>query len=275
MISNVKKIEIKNLIYNGDANKLRHELESGVKLNDLKSPFEDFLIESSLLGNCDILRILIEYNENINYCCPIRHESAACIASQHDRLDVLKILHESGADFGLIKDVKSTPLMFSIKSNSSNCALWMIKNKITINVCDRFGVSPLHVAAYMGNLDLGLKLIAKRAKINRVAKGSLNHQTPLIDSIHCKNYDFTEMLIKKGANVNLGSYDGLHFPITKAAETYNGRILQLLIDSGVDLDAVTGAIESAIAICENNYDIENAKLLKNSIIKKSSYLRVV
>ncbi|MFP3032888.1 MAG: ankyrin repeat domain-containing protein [Wolbachia sp.] len=75
----------------------------------------------------------------------------------------------------------------------------MIENGTEVNALDNRSWTPLHCAAYDGNLEVAKSLLDKGADIN--AK-TVKSTTPLHFAVAHDHLEVVELLLKKGAEVN-------------------------------------------------------------------------
>ena len=80
-----------------------------------------------------------------------------------------------------------------------------------------------------------------------------------------------EMLLNKGADVNLAGYEGFT-PIQRACFCDSEAIFELLLSEGADLDAINDAGTSARQYCEGKFEgVKNAARLRKIIAKYKWY----
>ena len=97
------------------------------------------------------------------------------------------------------------------------------------------GITPLHLAAFVGNLEVVDLLIKSYANVN--VKDEEDGITPLHQAAANGFYYVVRLLVDNGASVNTKSIYGIT-PLHVAAEAYGDteRIIQFLIDEGSDLE---------------------------------------
>jgi len=75
----------------------------------------------------------------------------------------------------------------------------------------KFGITPLHTAAYHGHTEIVKLLLKRKADINAKDKDG---ETPLIAALTSGHTEIGELLINKGAGVNIKTKNGrptIHF----------------------------------------------------------------
>ena len=102
-----------------------------------------------------------------------------------------------------------------------------------VNAKNSYGWTPLHEAAYWGNLDIAKLLLERGADVN--AKSSVGN-TPLYWAASRNNLDIAKLLIENGADVNAKDLNGMT-PLHWAAHRGNLDIAKLLIENGADVNA--------------------------------------
>ena len=93
------------------------------------------------------------------------------------------------------------------------------------------GESPLHIAAYKGNLEIVKILVEKSADIN--ARDEYFLSTPLLDACMKGHHDVVKYLLDKGAIVNVQDKI-LESPLHKAILYQNTNIVNLLLEYGAN-----------------------------------------
>jgi len=95
-----------------------------------------------------------------------------------------------------------------------------------------FGWTPLHFAAYAGNLEVAKLLLDRGAPIDRRANTKFRN-TPLQVSLLTAQEEMASMLVARGADVRIeqdGGFTALH----EAAQIGSEKLIALLLDAGAD-----------------------------------------
>ena len=93
--------------------------------------------------------------------------------------------------------------------------LIFIKSKHPLNLNLQAGLSPLHIAAFMGHVDLLELLTSKGAEIN---SSTIQQETPLHLAIRADQFDCAHYLVDHGADIGA---------LTKARSALIGTFLQI------------------------------------------------
>jgi ankyrin repeat protein len=93
-----------------------------------------------------------------------------------------------------------------------------------VNERGLFGDTPLHFAAFWGDLKIGRILL--KAGANPNVHGEYGN-TPLHEAIGRKNYEFVTLLLEHGASKELRNDDG-RTPVDWAKSSDDPRLVQLL-----------------------------------------------
>jgi len=99
-----------------------------------------------------------------------------------------------------------------------------------VNTRNTEGVTPLHLAAYQGNVKLMQFLIQKGALLNSIDNDGY---TPLYWAILGNNFYAVHLLIRKGADLQLRPKEKIGF-LSRAVLTQNIAIIKLLLAKGAD-----------------------------------------
>lgn len=97
------------------------------------------------------------------------------------------------------------------------------------------GWTPLHLAAFFGNLELALKLIERGAEVDARSTNAMKN-TPLHAAAAGRKTELVRLLLDEGADANAtqqGGWTALH----AAAQNGDRSIIELLLAHGADLNA--------------------------------------
>ncbi|CAF1406647.1 unnamed protein product [Rotaria sp. Silwood1] len=196
---------------NGDVDLVYNLLTTTkVKINGISHEFVNPLHEASLAGHLSVVKLLSQFNANINAKTTsesTRYNTPLHCAATKGHLDIVKYLLEKGAEKEILNINKHTPLLCAIIMERTNVAEYLIRNGCDVMARDSVRKTPLHWASFFGLNDIILLLLEHGADINALADFG---QPPL----HCAvGYPFRtetiKLLIEKGAHVNLKNEMGL------------------------------------------------------------------
>jgi ankyrin repeat protein len=103
-----------------------------------------------------------------------------------------------------------------------------VTNKADVNVCNRFGHSPLFTASENGHCDIVKYLVAHNADVNLTDR---NNKSPLYSAAEMGHYDIVLFLLQKGADVNISDVNKKS-SLYVASSSGHFTIIKLLIAHG-------------------------------------------
>ena len=145
-------------------------------------------------GNLDILSYLFEQGGNVNASSSSEYADPWSLPSEFD--DYLPIWR--------------TPLIVAFTNGHNDAFIFLIDKGADVNLQDHVGYTALHHAVESRNFDA--VLVHNGADVNLFT--SINKHTPLMSACQFHNMDAINVLLNKGADVNLQDRDGksaLHF----------------------------------------------------------------
>lgn len=160
--------------------------------------YKELLFQSIPAGNLNALRAMIDYFKDV------------------------EIKDEEG----------NTPLIFAVMSENLASTISLLGMGANPNAQNKYGVSPLHVAAQISATDYVSALINRGADVNIKDE---NGETPLMIAAQKDNINIVEILVKQGADINAKMKNGntaLHF----AAKNGSENAAYLLLTYGAETD---------------------------------------
>jgi ankyrin repeat protein len=121
------------------------------------------------------------------------------------------------------------------------------------------GGTPLHLAAFAGNLDVARVLLDAGAEVNALADNEFKN-TPLQVSALTGQVDVARLLLARGADAKAkqaGGFTALH----EAALSGNRKLLALLLDAGADPKVAAEDGRTPIDMAKEKGDRETVSLL--------------
>lgn len=178
------------------------------------------------------------------------------LASKHYGQSMIAVL----IFLSVIPPIFATPLHEAVMEKDVLKLQELIANGVDVNECDtEFGVSPLKIAASIGDIEIVRKLIKAGAIINIKDNTGV---TPLHSAAEKGHKEVINILIDNGADVN--AKDKVHGVTPLHVAIFNGRneVLELLILKGSDVNLATKAGETPLLLALNRGDSEVIKLLR-------------
>lgn len=174
----------------------------------------------------------------------------ACVDSKVSLL-MVKLLIESGADLHLGDQDKDTPLHYAAYGGNIEAAKILIENKAEIDFKDANGLTPLHLALIKRHSETAKLFVEHGANIN--AKVNYSGNTPLFLALSASDEEFAEILISKGANLDVRNNNG-RLPLYLALDICSSKIVNQILDinSTIDLEQDGAYLMEAAVGCENN-----------------------
>lgn len=126
---------------------------------------------------------------------------------------------------------------------------------------NQFGWTPLHMAAFAGNVPNARLLLDHGAAVNERAKTKFRN-TPLLVAMLTGQYDVARLLLDRGADVldrQSKGFTAMH----EAALLGRNDIIQLLLDRGAELNSRTDDGRSPLSEAIRGKHAETVELLKS------------
>lgn len=224
---------------------------------------------AALNGHIDAVRLLLEKGAAVSAGDRDNTTPLIC-AAMRGHMDVVTFLLDHGASITERDYFGNTPFLAAAGSGNAELVTYFLDRGFDINQQDLQGRSALHMAAFRGNAAM-IKLLADRgadlqardidsmsvlcgaaysgrsdavahlldlgADVNE-APTSYGH-TPLFAAIYRNRVDVARLLMEKGANLEYRNEEratAMHL----AAERGTPEIAQLLLDAGMNVDALDG-----------------------------------
>lgn len=180
------------------------------------------------------------------------------IAVRNDNIEMVSFLLEKGTFINAITaDEDDTPLHIAVNDNSKDMVKFLLENKADPNIENGVGETPLYIASgAINNIEIVKMLLLKGAKVNNTK----NENSPLYAAIVEENTVIAELLINRGADINI-VVNKINNTLLHIVASYKDpiTIATLLIDKGININAVND---------EGNTALHNAVAADNMVMVK-------
>jgi ankyrin repeat protein len=150
-------------------------------------------------------------------------------AVSEGKVEMVGFLISKGAIVNEATDDGAVPLHAVTKKNIAEI---LVAAGVPVNARNKYGFTPLHIAAYYGHVQVADYLLSKGAELeSRTDTG----WTPLCEAVFCKKKVMVDFLISKGAHVNARTRCGSS-PLEIAVNFRYNEIAQTLKKNGAFLE---------------------------------------
>ena len=188
-------------------------------------------------GNRAICVLLLKSGANINNARNMLRDRPLHSAARRNQAAVCELLVTYGADVTARNERGKTPLMLAVGNelNEFSACHSLISND-SVNVSDRDGNYPLHIASRQGDIETVQLLVNYGAYANSVNRYS--SQTPLHAAAGGSNDcpGLCEILLKHHAKINAADKDW-NQPLHMACKQTHTKIVKLMMSHGADTSA--------------------------------------
>jgi ankyrin repeat protein len=213
---------------NGDAAMIRTLLESGADANNQTTNGTTALMLAAAAGKAEAAKVLLEKGANVNAKENVKGETALTFAAAYGRADVVRELIAHHADVSVTTKVQDLAV-FAEEEQKRLAELFALQGRggrgepgaggrgrgpqgpqiagvtrqynYTELVGYWGGMSPLHMAARQGHIDVANALLDAGANVDQRSAG--DQTTPLLIATINGHFDLAKQLLDKGADPNL------------------------------------------------------------------------
>ncbi len=149
----------------------------------------------------------------------------------------------------------------AVSRNDISSTINLIEQKVNINETDAHGKTPLHIAAWHGNVEIGKLLIKNGAKIE--AKNSIQ-ETPLHVAAWKGNIDFVKLLVENNADIY--SENNINqTPCELAIDENHIDVVNYFLQNGFKINTEMSNYENMLLFSAAKGKLDVVKLLENKI----------
>lgn len=195
-------------------------------------------IANAKIGEIDEIKKLIENGSDINYVH--NEKNSLCVACEHGRLDIVKILYKAGAKYPENEQNYDTPLAYASYYGYVNIVKYLIKKYL---ISDEYVKHSIYCAVHENNIDVLDYFLTLGYNLDFVPNN------PLLAACNNKNIDAIDRLLNAGANVNVYSEKPL---IYNMVTINNLDIIKRLVMFGGDINAKYKEYTPILLACINN-----------------------
>lgn len=212
----------------GDVDSLTNAFYPGVNINATDSQGLTLLHYSLLSNRFDIAEILIKKGADVNQGNGYRSgEFLIHHMLRLNKIEAVKFLVENGANLNVTNYENHTPVFLSISCSNSEIFFYLT-DKMQDKLVERELSEMLNIAVRQGKLDICRYLLDKQ----KMKLGT--NQNFLILAVESGNNDLVSYLIDRGFPINLSDRYGN--PLTYAIRNRRLDIVELLIQKGAEVN---------------------------------------
>ena len=170
------------------------------------------------------------------------HDRLECLtplisAAVHNYLECIQLLVKSGASVNLAKE-RRTALGAAAEKGHHKCVELFIELGANVNFADRT-IRPalmcaIHAKSTAAHIECIEILIKSGADVNTIYSNPYGESTPLQVAAKNSTPEAASLLIKAGADVNMGTMHS--FPLYSATQTGRYKMAKVLTDAGADVN---------------------------------------
>ncbi|KAF8417668.1 hypothetical protein EV426DRAFT_645734, partial [Tirmania nivea] len=216
--------------------------------------------------NTSLLSVAIEYGttwivaEMLKRGCRIDHNQDPLFrASDYDKLDIMKMLLDHGADINALPQMKiyredyGSVLISAAYGGNLEIVTHLLDRGAHVNLTGGFHHSALSAAAYAGNLEIVILLLNQGADVNRTGG---YHGSALGAAAIGGHLEIVTLLLDRGAGFNI-SHECYGSVLGMAAFMGRYQIVTLLLDRGAHVNLTGGGYGSALsaAVCTGSLEV--------------------
>uniref|UniRef100_T1J709 SOCS box domain-containing protein n=1 Tax=Strigamia maritima TaxID=126957 RepID=T1J709_STRMM len=222
----------------GDTIKVSECLKQGPNISDLVGSGHSILGRAAQMGRIEIIRELLQYNENTSKNKKCNVNSADCYArtalhyaAEQGKMEIVKLLLKIGSLIDVSDSDGVIPLHLAVKGGHEECVETLVQTGSQVNRKTREKLSALHIASSRGYANIVKILLKHGAKIEAL---DASERTPLLVAVIRGNHEVGQVLISQGAKVNIEEIHG-YTPLAEAIWQNDVILVKMLLQAGAKL----------------------------------------
>jgi ankyrin repeat protein len=232
-------------IQKGDVDSSISLIKSGIFLNGKSKTGQTPLSVAARLGDLNVLKELINHKVDVKSS---NFPMVEAIIAQH--VEVVKFLVENGMNPNK-QDLTTSPLFIACKNGFLSMVKYLLKLGCDPNEFEEKSKSTCLIESIKGNfIEIFEVLLEFGADVNQVDKLK---RTPLHFAIQRQSFTFVKFLLNTDGELELFTHH--------ATRLRDKKILEILIDSGFDINGQDTKGNSTLIIALQERNIEYVKLL--------------
>lgn len=254
-----------NAVESGNPELVKYIVEKKVSLNETEHRGRNALHIACYRGNIEIIKYLLSINSKYVDSQDKEGLTPLHIAVERGNLETVKVLVENDAKVDLKNKDGLTSLDLAKKLDKQEIINYLLsatdtifnaiinddlktvqqfieERKIDINLKDKLGMSPLHLAVKKNEEQIVQYLIKNNANVHIEDNDG---RTPLFYAISNKNIVLIKLLIQHKANINAQDKFKVT-PVLQTCEIGDLPILKYLVSMGAQIDAMNSVGRTAL-----------------------------
>ncbi|XP_064457287.1 ankyrin repeat domain-containing protein 17-like isoform X2 [Ornithodoros turicata] len=212
-------------------------------------------------GYVNIIKLLLQNGAEINSRTGSKLGiSPLMLAAMNGHTAAVKLLLDNGSDINAqIETNKNTALTLACFQGRQEVVALLVDRKANVEHRAKTGLTPLMEAASGGYVEVGRVLLDKGADVNAPPVPS-SRDTALTIAADKGHYAFVELLIKKGAQIDVKNKKGSS-PLWLACNGGHLDVVQLLVAAQADIDSMDNRRVSCLMAAFRRGHVKAAKWL--------------
>ncbi|XP_070560828.1 ankyrin-1-like isoform X2 [Ptychodera flava] len=229
----------------GDVTEIRQLCKSGHDINKRGKFGETPLHVACGAGHLEAVKVLLD--EGADYTIPTKRSvSVVFTAAYWGHYTILKYLLDNCPDLDVnCRDETYETALHGAADYGAMQIYDLLLEKGANHVANRIGETPMHIAAYRGNLEILHKMLQRPDDEDFLNERTLERNTPLHYAVHGGRHEMTTYLVREGAKVNAKNIQKTT-PLHLAAVKGNLKICHLLMRYGADVNAAEKSGDTAL-----------------------------